>query len=201
VHWDFGAVASLTRNLLECALAFFYLAIEVVSEDEWKARLKVMQLHDCMSRFRMFRDFDPNDEQLKKFEDQANELRSILEANAFFGNLPQPQRKKLLKGEQASILIQDEILQRMGEAASGIRGYYRFLSSHMHSFPLGFYRMAEQGRGRGVENEVEKGYISSALEYCAEILTRCTDDMRQAVADVVQFPNTSFNLDALKRAR
>ena len=204
LHWDFGAVASLTRNLFECALFFFYLAIEVVSDDEWKVRLRVMQLHDCMSRLRMFRDFDPNDEQLKKFEEQANELRSILEANAFFGNLPEPKSKKLLKGEQASILVQDEILQRMRNTApitNALRGYYRFLSSHIHSFPIGFYRMAEQGRGDGEENRVEKEYIGTALKYCEKILTSCTDDMRQALADIVQFPNTSFNWDALKRTR
>jgi hypothetical protein len=201
VHWDFGAIAALSRNLFECALTFFYLAIEDVSEDEWMARLLVLQLHDCISRFRMFRDFDPHDEQLKGFEEQANELRSKLEANKFFATLPEPLRKKLLKGERASILIQDEILERMGEETSHTRGYYRFLSSHTHSYPLGFYRMAEHGRGRGVENEIEKGYISSALEYCTEILRRSTDDMRRVFSDIATFPNNSFNWDALKRAR
>ena len=200
IHWDFGAVASLSRNVFECALTFFYLGIEAISHEEWMARLRVMQLHDCMSRFRMFRDLNPNDEQLKGFEEQANELRSILQANTFFLNLPDPQRNKLLKGEHASILTQDEILQRMGEEWSGTRGYYRFLSSHIHSFPLGFYRMAEQGRGRGVENEVEKGYIGGALEYCANTLLRCTDDMRNVFADIAEFPDNSFNWDALKRA-
>ena len=53
-HWDFGSIASLSRNLYECALHFFYLAIEPVSEDEWLFRLKVMQLHDCKERQRMF---------------------------------------------------------------------------------------------------------------------------------------------------
>jgi len=200
-HWDFGAVASLSRNVFECALTFFYLGVDTIIDEEWMARLRVMQLHDCMSRFRMFRNFDPNDEQLNEFEEQANELRSILQENTFFSNLPDRQRNKLLKGEHASILTQDEILQRMGEACSGARGYYRFLSSHTHSFPLSFYRMAEQGRGAGVENEVEKEYIGGALEYCTNTLKRCTDDMRKVFADIATFPSNSFYWDALKRAR
>ena len=64
LHWDFGAIAALTRSVFECALTFHYLAVDPVGDDEWHARLRVMQLHDCMSRLRMFRDFDPNDEQL-----------------------------------------------------------------------------------------------------------------------------------------
>jgi Family of unknown function (DUF5677) len=199
-HWDFGAVASLSRNIFECALNFFYLGMDTITDEEWMARLKVMQLHDCMSRFCMFRDFDPNDEQLKAFEEQANELRSILQTNTFFINLPEPQRNKLLKGKHASILTHDEILQRMGELQSSTRGYYRFLSSHTHSFPLSFYRMAEQDRGRGVKNEAEMAYIGGALEFCANTLKRCTDDMRKLFEDIAEFPNNSFNLDALKRA-
>src|SRR5450759_395863 len=42
-HWDFGSVASMARNLFECALQFYYLGVDSVSDDEWYARLKVMQ--------------------------------------------------------------------------------------------------------------------------------------------------------------
>lgn len=199
-HWDFGAIASLSRNVFECALNFFYLGVEAITDEEWLARLRVMELHDCMTRFRMFRDFDANHKSLKGFEGQASELRTILQQNGFFLSLPDRQRKMLLKGKQASILKKDEILQRMGETWPGTRGYYRFLSSHIHSFPLSFSRMAEHGRGTGDENEVDKKYISVALEFCTKTLKRCTDDMRKIFADIAEFPSNSFNWDAVKRA-
>src|SRR5271156_451970 len=63
-HWDFGSIASMARNLFECALQFYYLGVEPVSDEEWYARLKVMQLHDCLERSRMFRAFNPADPQL-----------------------------------------------------------------------------------------------------------------------------------------
>ena len=53
LHWDFGSIATLSRNLLECSLVFFYLGIEDVSEQEINVRLMVMDLHDCNSRNRL----------------------------------------------------------------------------------------------------------------------------------------------------
>jgi hypothetical protein len=73
VHWDFASIASLTRNLFECAVTFHYLAVEKIGDDEWKARLNVMQSHDCMSRHRMFKEFDPEDAQLPGFLTQAGD--------------------------------------------------------------------------------------------------------------------------------
>jgi hypothetical protein len=201
IHWDFGSVASLCRNAFECALTFYYLGVEDIPDEEWKARRIVMQLHDCMSRLRMFRDFDSNDVQLQKFEEQANELRSALRANAFFLNLPESQRNKLLKGGHANILSREEILQRMGDTWTGNNGLYKFYSAQTHSFPMGFYRMVDQNRGRGIENEIEKGYIGGALAYNAITLKQCTDYLQNLFADVAKFSGTPFNLNTLKRAR
>jgi hypothetical protein len=89
----------------------------------------------------------------------------------------------------------------MGATWSGNNGLYSFYSAQTHSFPMGFYRMDEQNRGRGVENEVEKGYIGGALEFNAITLNRCTDYMQNLFADVAKFSGTPFNLNTLKRAR
>ncbi len=199
-HWDFGSIASLARNLFECALQLSYLAIEPVNDDEWFARLKVMQLHDCMERSRMFRALDANDPQLPSFEGQAKELKGLLQNNAYFSQLPEALRKTLLKGERASILTQDEILQRMGQFDPKTRGFYRFLSSHAHSFPLAFYRMAEHNRGRGEENDVEKGYIASTLEFCTDLLKRSTDAFQKSFADISSFTRGMFDWHILKQS-
>lgn len=198
-HWDFSAVASLVRNLFECELVLFYLGIEQVGEEERLARLRVMQLHDCKERLRMFRDFNPDDPQLKGFEAQAAELQAHLLKNSFFMSFPQQRRKKLLKGENACMLTQDEILKRMGEFRQGTRGYYRLLSSHTHSFPLAFYRMAEGNRGRGVENATDKGHIAAAIEFAATVLTRGTSDTQGAFKDVVRFEPSKYDWRLLRR--
>lgn len=89
VHWDFGSVASLTRNLIECYLSFFYLCIETCPEEEWDARWKLMNLHDHTSRTKMFESLG---------EDTANDPKTIkisakvandLSSNKWFSELPE----------------------------------------------------------------------------------------------------------------
>jgi hypothetical protein len=157
-----------------------------------------MQLHDCKERQRMFRAFDPNDPQLSRFEELADELKDALKKNPCFSRLSQTLQKAVLKAERPSILTQDEITQRMGHFDPKTRGYYRFLSAHAHSLPLAYYRMGEHVRGRGVENEGEKGYIGGALEFCADLLAKSTEAFQKSFSDIVSFaPAKSFNWDVL----
>lgn len=197
-HWDFSAVASLSRNLFEGALLLYYFAFDEVGDVEWEARIKVMQLHDCLSRLHMFRDLRNNDEELPAFERQAEELRAILMKNVHFMNLEPSRRKKLLNGDRATILTLHEIFQKSGADWSGHWGLYRFWSAQTHSFPLGFYRSVEQGRGRGVENDTEKAYIGGALAVSVHTVKACTDRMRELFSGIAKFKGYSFDLSTLR---
>lgn len=200
LHWDFGSIATLSRNLLECSLVFFYLGIEDVTEQEMKVRLMVMDLHDCNARNRLRRDLAKvEDDKSNIYEEAVVKLGNLLKANTFFKNLPLHDQKNLLKGQRACIYSQNEILSRMGEDASWIRAYYHFLSSHTHSLPLGFSRMADQGRGHGGENEIDKAYITFALDFNSKILKRSTVDMQRVFSDIAKFYDKPFNWNSLKR--
>lgn len=176
-NWDFAAIASLVRNLIECYLTFFYLCIESVSDDEWHCRLNLFNLHDCISRMRMFRDFDPTDKDLPNFQRQAEELRRELRGNQFFQSLPEKRQDQLLRGRDAYLISRNILVERIGESPNHFRAIYRFLSSQVHTLPMSFYRMADQERGRGLENDIEKGYISSTLEFVSPYIRRATREM------------------------
>lgn len=197
-HWDFSAVASLNRNLFEGALLLFYFAFDEVGDVEWEARLKVMQLHDCLSRLHMFRDLGNNDEELPAFEKQAEELRAVLMKNAHFMNLESSRRKKLLNGGQTAILTLHEIFEKSGGDWTGHWGLYRFWSAQTHSFPLGYYRSVEQGRGRGVENDAEKAYIGGALAVSVHTVKACTDKIQHLFSGIANFKGYSFDLSTLR---
>jgi len=199
LHWDFASIGTLTRNLFECALVFFYLGIEDVSEEEMKVRLMVMDLHDCTARARMSRDLVQENNASKKYEECKENLTKKLTEDAFFIKLPASVQKSVLKGQRSCIYSQDEILTRMGEDASWARGFYHFLSSHTHSLPVGFSRMAEHNRGHGGENDIEKCYVSAALDFCTNTLNRSTADMQKVFADIAHFKDKPFNWDALKK--
>jgi len=183
-HYDFGAVASLARNIAECYFVFFYLCVDEFSDDEWYSRLNILHLHDCVSRLKMFRDFDPSNPRLPSFEQQAEELRERLKQLPYFMALPEKQRKRFLKGDSALLLNQDQLLERLGVAVGPFRGMYRFISSHVHSFPLAFYLMGERDQGRGVESDWVKQSIADALEFAESPLRRSTYDMLKLFPDI-----------------
>lgn len=193
VNWDFSSIASLVRNLYECCLVFHYLGIENIPDTEWEARLRVMQMHDCLSRNRMFEKLN-SEHTSEIYKEQADELRDILKRNPYFTTFTEKQQKKFLDGESASLLSHDEISLRMGTFTEQARGYYRFLSSHAHSFPLAFYRMAEHGRGTGDENLIDKGYIATALEFATQCVKRSNTDMQDAFKHLAKIPYGSFDL-------
>ncbi len=164
-HWDFAAVASLARNLLECYLAFFYLCVDKASHNEWVCRVNLFNLHDCISRKQMFASTGSCEDQIESFEKQAQELRERLLNNPHFLSLSDKKRKDLLKGHNHYLYNQDELIMRMVEDVETFRFMYRFLSAQVHTMPLGFYRTGDKNRWLGLENTIERRYICLTLDY------------------------------------
>jgi hypothetical protein len=183
-HYDFSAVASMARNIWECYFIFFYLGVDLKESDEWFTRLNVLQLHDCLSRWKMFHEFDGSDSQLADFLKQADELRERIGGRAHFLGFSEKRRRHVLKADNALLLSQDELLKKMNEDIGTFRGMYRFLSFHVHSLPVAFYRMADREQGRGTESSWEKANISLALEFARHPITRATKEMRDLFPDV-----------------
>jgi len=63
------------------------------------------------------------------------------------------------------------------------RGYLRFIASHADLSPLAFYRTGENNRGRGEENEVDEGYIATAIDLSLDFILRAHADMRALFKD------------------
>jgi hypothetical protein len=74
---------------------------------------------------------------------------------------------------------------------------FHWWSTHVHSLPMSYYRMAEQGRGVGLENPVEKGYILSAVAASTEFIEEATAGVRRVFPDI---PNRDkFVADAIRQ--
>lgn len=66
-HWDYGSMTGVVRTMLEVRLAFFYLCVEQCSEEEWRCRWNLFNLHDCTSRQKLFEARPDSYEQVKTF--------------------------------------------------------------------------------------------------------------------------------------
>jgi hypothetical protein len=198
-HWDFTAVAVLTRTLFENHLALYYLCLEDIDEDEWRSRLNLMQLHDFYSRKKVFDDMaqevGPSPEsECRVLEDLTHKICS----RKYFQSLGPKRQREFLRGDRSSFLNHEEILSRMGVAEPRKQiAIWRWWSTYVHSFPMSYYRMAEQGRGVGVENRVDKGYMLAAMAAGTEFIEEATAGVRRLFPDIPD--RDKFVADAIQQ--
>ena len=184
-HWDFASVSSLTRGLIEAYLLFHYLCIEKCNDKVWEGRWRLMNLHDHMSRLKMFSALKDSDEALK-FEKGTADVKADLIKTDYFKSLSERKQKHFLKGNNAFFLSKDEIVESYNGNVDDFRFAYRFLSNHTHTFPMGFYRMVQGNRGCGVETETEVHYTSLCLSWAAQYLKLANDGYSNKWAESVK---------------
>lgn len=183
-YWDYSSVASISRNLLECCILFFYLGVEDPPEDEWRARTDLMHLHDAEARVSLWRELLLDNTMADGIALQRDEVVERLRANPFVQAMSEKQQRHLLRGEAMRFEIQDDVLARMSVNIPQFRAWYRVLSAHTHSYSLAFHRVLMDERGRGVENEPDKAWIATTLEYVSAFLSRATTQMLALFPDV-----------------
>lgn len=184
-HWDCASVAALTRGIIETYLLFFYLCIENCTKAEWEARWRLMNLHDHMSRLKMFKVMKDSNEQVAQFEGYTDEVKADLKNTEFFKAFDEKLQRHYLKGNTAFFKSQDEIITAAGGCVDDFRTKYRFLSNHTHSYPMGFYRMAENRRGNGMESRSEIANSGMCLSWITECLTNAKSSFEE-----LWLPNT-----------
>lgn len=183
-HWDFGASAPHARAIMEASLLFIYLMQDSVSDDEVQARINVMHLNDCTRRKDLFQDLGVPTDEAEQFEAQAEEIRERLRKNHYFTSLPTGTQKSCLNGKYLTILCRDDLIDAAGFKKGSFDAIYDLCSQHTHVLPLSFYRMEPNGRGTGLENDTDRGYIGMALSLCAHIFTFSTDRLVSVFPDV-----------------
>jgi hypothetical protein len=193
-HWDFSAVASITRNLAECYL-FYFLCADNVPLVEKDARIILLNLHDNASRRKLFRELsEPDDAEAAADNAEVhNDLVRKFKANAYLSGLPEKRQKELIRGEKTPF-VQDDMVERTNMDKPNFRFLYRLLSNHTHTGPVAFYRMAEHGRGRGFQNRQDTFYIAVALDFASDLLRRATTDF------LAFFPNAESRGTAIEAA-
>lgn len=168
-QWAFSPIASMTRNIFECFIVYLYLCADEVQGDEWCCRFDIFNLHDCLRRKKMFHHLG-NIKEADKFKKLSLSLSNNLKTNTFFKSLDERIQNKCIKAETLYLLSQDELINKFGLNANFYRGLYILWSSHVHTFPIGFYRSGENMRGTGIENTSDMGQIIVALDACIKFI-------------------------------
>ncbi|WP_421847325.1 DUF5677 domain-containing protein [Novosphingobium sp.] len=164
-HWDFSSVASLTRNMAEAYLWYYWLCEDDVDEDLRQSRFVLMYCHDHGSRGKMLGEIIPPADDKIVMDD----LVARFDANPYLRRFSDKARREALKGHKTPF-VQDDVIERMGVDKVGWRFIYRLFSQHTHTSPVSFMRMIEHDRGTGVETAHEKQYIIIAMQFALGVL-------------------------------
>jgi hypothetical protein len=140
-----------------------------------------MHLNDCCQRVKVLSYIESAD--IAGLSAQAAELRERLQQNSWFLNLAPKLQKQLLTGDWLTVTARDEQLAAAGWEKKDFYVLWHFLSQYIHVLPMSFYRIEPNGRGTGIENETDRGYISWMLNQSTEMLTACVDRMIQEFPD------------------
>jgi len=181
--WRFGAIAGHARSILDGCLLFNYLIQPYQSELELRARINVMHLNDCTRRMDLHKNLEFTDD-IEGFEMQRSELQERLTKNDYFNSLPRDVQKRCISGKYLFIDSRDELLSKAGFKKGEFNALYDLWSQHIHILPLSFYRTEPNGRGTGVENDCDRGYMVQALEICKDVIVQASDLMEKNFPDI-----------------
>lgn len=181
--WDYSCIAPHVRAIMEGELLLFYLSQPPTSEDEWLVKLKILHLNDCNRRIKLFEATD-DEENLKAFEHEKKKLIEDISEIEYFNALPSEIKKKSIQGKILTIQSRDELLKLCGIDSKSFNPIFDHLSHYTHILPYSFYRIESNGRGTGILNDTDKGFLYSGLIAAAESMSRCTDIMVELFPDV-----------------
>ena len=190
-NWHFSAIAGYARAILDGYLLFNYLIAPSTDELELKARINVMHINDCVRRIQLHKNIGSASD-VDGFERQRDELCEKLKNNDYFKLLPEKSQKNFLNGKYLMLETRNEMLEKVGFIKNEFDALYDLWSQHIHILPMSFYRIEANGRGTGIENDVDRGYMTAALKLCAAILTDVTDSL------VILFPDTAGTRKGIK---
>ena len=161
---DHSSIAAVTRNIIEAALMFFYVSELGVSDDEWGLRKDILDLHDCLTRYRIFKSWK-REEEMKSFRESAAKIKDRIRNHKLMRTFDAEKRKQLLGGQQLYLNGLRSVVKRAGWDPDRFDGVYAYLSVHSHSAPTSFYRTEKHQINFSKPSEYQFGLAAFSLEH------------------------------------
>ena len=171
--WDFGANAGNFRSIMEAALLFHYLCDADPDPDNQRAVVQLMHLYDLTKRAAIICGGKTNNE----IDAVRAEIVGRLKDTRRFKALPPDAQKNVLKGKWLMLESRENIMVRIGWNKSLYYLLWNLTSQYTHVYSLAFYRIEPNGRGTGIENEFDRGFLALGLDTCADVLKGITDSL------------------------
>lgn len=182
--FDHLSIVSQCRSIVEQQIFLAYLVEVGISKDEWNLRKWTLDIHDCVSRIRLFRSLG-NQEEKQAHEKELVFLRERLEASGLFQDLPREARSEILAGNRIYVRGSRTAAAAAGWMKDQWDGIYAYLSAPLHSAPLSFYRMQEHGVDNLSIAPYQLGVAGFSLNAASQAIRDATERM------LVAFPEAA----------
>ncbi len=153
--WDLCSVASLARNILEGYLGLHYFGLEKITGSEAELRFFILQLHRNIEWYNIKKLTDPQDPELKQFEEGIPEQKLRIREHRFLPNLLPHQRKLALETKEMYKTKGD--FEKELPVCSDLKRNYRQLSNLVHPVPMSVER-TDNLNGRGLGSDADMTY-------------------------------------------
>ncbi len=179
--YDFHSSASLTRNIIESFLSFYYVKEINGNENYNLLKYQILNYHHNYEKYKLYNEAGAPADQLGDFVRGLKEAKAEIEMNPEFQSLDLEKRKSIKKGRTPKILTNQEISDLLPFNTKEHKWVYRLLSNQVHSTPLAFQPLdTVDGRGSGGKNETDLYYIwlciKVTLKYCSNAMQMLISD-------------------------
>jgi hypothetical protein len=158
---DHFSIAVLCRNMIEAAVMLHYLTEPDITEAQWDLRRKVLDLHDCLVRTRLFKGFGANakDEYIG-WKKRSDQLRKEIMKLSVFKKLTPERQEKIFGGSELYVEGVRKVLGQFDIDKKYFDAIYNYLSGQVHISSNTFYFM-HKGRIDFTEPAAYQFYIAA----------------------------------------
>lgn len=192
---DHYTLAGITRSVMETTITLAYISDEELSDDEWLFRKHIMDLHDLVARNRMLKN-DFTDE--SEFKSIRNELLKRIRGNKLYQQLNKHQKKSIGGGRTFFLNGIKAAALKTGWDANQYDLWTTYLSQHIHSLPVSFYRMDQHSIDFNKISNFQYGFGASLLEICRKCLSAGIEAVEIYEADILNPPDAQEDQAAAK---
>lgn len=194
--FDHSAIMALARMMIEGMTMSSYIR-ELVSAEEWELRYAVLSLHDTVARIKLFRAWKEKAE-YADLRIGRDALLQGIRTNSVFLELGVDVQERLLRGEDLFVGGMRKAAMRAGWNEDSFTALYGYLSTHVHSAPMSFFRARVQQIDYYRPGQAQHAAASMAIEIASACHRRVTllqlddhlrkfpDDERHFHAELVQ---------------
>jgi hypothetical protein len=187
---DHNSIAAITRNIIEATLMFFYVSEPGVDDDEWGLRKDVLDLHDCLTRYRLFKSWK-SEKEMTSFRESAAHIKERIRNHKLMKTFDAEKRKQLLGGQQLYLNGLRSVVKRAGWDPDRFDGVYAYLSVHSHSAPTSFYRTDTHHIDFSKPSEYQFGLAGFALEHADQSIRAASKRLIEVFPHLFPEINTS----------